>query len=221
MEIHREVVCHPGNYRKGRTGPVEFLVIHYVGATGSARNNAAYYGSTPGIRASAHYFVGHASEGAAIWASVPEGDTAWHCGTDRKYFHPTCRNSNSIGVELCCHPRGDGSWYFDEETVTAAVELCRDIVERYRLDREHMLRHYDVTHKVCPAPYVVDEGAWEAFKGRVFGAAEEPVADWAREAWDKVSAAGILDGTRPGDPVTRQELAVVVERVMDKAGKGL
>jgi len=219
MEIHRERPCHPGNYRKGRTGTVEYLVVHYVGAAGSARNNAVYYGSTPGIGASAHYFVGHAGEGAAVWASVPEGDTAWHCGTTGRYYHDSCRNGNSIGVELCCHSREDGSWYFDEETVTAAVELCRDIVERYGIDREHVLRHYDVTHKVCPAPFVADEGAWEAFRGRVFE--EEPVAEWAKEAWERVTEAGIMDGSRPRDGVTRQEMAVVVERIMERVGRGV
>ena len=62
--------------------------------------NAKYYGSTPGVGASAHYFVGHGPE-PEIWESVPEADTAWHCGTTRGYKHPECRNANSIGVELC------------------------------------------------------------------------------------------------------------------------
>lgn len=37
--------------------------------------------------------------------------------------------------------------------------------------------------------------------------------DWAKEAWDKARAAGVLDGTRPRDNVTRQELAVVLARL--------
>ena len=38
-------------------------------------------------------------------------------------------------------------------------------------------------------------------------------ADWAAEAWQKAKSKGILDGTRPTDPVTRQELAVVLNRL--------
>lgn len=39
------------------------------------------------------------------------------------------------------------------------------------------------------------------------------VADWATAAWQKAKSKGVLDGTRPTDPVTRQELAVVLDRL--------
>lgn len=38
-------------------------------------------------------------------------------------------------------------------------------------------------------------------------------ADWAAEAWRKATAAGVMDGTRPGDNLTRQELAVVLKKL--------
>ena len=38
-------------------------------------------------------------------------------------------------------------------------------------------------------------------------------ADWAATAWEKAKSKGVLDGTRPTDPVTRQELAVVLDRL--------
>lgn len=209
--------CHPTNYRQGRPGPVEYLVLHYVGAAGTAEQNAAYYGSTADIGASAHYFVGHGGE---IWQSVEEQDTAWHCGA-KSYCHSACRNGNAIGVELCCRrreglPAGAAAtqgWYFEPETVDAAVELCRDIVRRYGLSRERVLRHYDVTGKVCPAPFVYDGESWEAFLDRVFAPAEAGPAHWAHRAWERARSAGALDGTRPGEPVTRQELAVVLDRL--------
>lgn len=209
--------CHRSNYRQGRPGPVEYLVLHYVGAAGTAEQNATYYGSTADIGASAHYFVGHDGQ---VWQSVEEHDTAWHCGAKR-YRHPTCRNGNAIGVELCCRrreglPAGAAAtqgWYFEPETVESAVELCRDIVGRYGLGREQVLRHYDVTGKVCPAPFVYDGESWAAFLDRVFAPVEDEAAGWARRAWERARAAGVLDGTRPVEPVTRQELAVVLDRL--------
>ena len=48
---------------------------------------------------------------------------------------------------------------------------------------------------------------------------ENPVEDvdkpdsWAEESWEKTKIKGILDGTRPHDPVTRQELASVLDRI--------
>lgn len=38
-------------------------------------------------------------------------------------------------------------------------------------------------------------------------------ADWAATAWEKAKSKGVLDGTRPTDPATRQELAVVLDRL--------
>lgn len=168
MFIHKDYPCHPGNYQGKRVQSVAWMVIHYVGALGDARQNAAYYGTTPGIKASAHYFVGHAEDGADIWGSVPEDCVASHCGrTDNKYKHPTCRNANSIGIEMCCRQDKAGKWYFDQETIDRTVELARDIMARYGIDVHHVLRHYDVTGKICPAPFVLDEKAWENFKERL------------------------------------------------------
>ena len=43
---------------------------------------------------------------------------------------------------------------------------------------------------------------------------------WAKEAWSKASAAGVFDGTRPRDTLTRQEAAVVLDRLglLEKGG---
>lgn len=48
---------------------------------------------------------------------------------------------------------------------------------------------------------------------------DEPAA-WAKGAWDKAAAAGVLDGTRPWDSITRQEVAVILERVGALKGGG-
>lgn len=39
------------------------------------------------------------------------------------------------------------------------------------------------------------------------------VAPWAADAWKKAVDLGIFDGTRPADPLTRQECAVVLDRL--------
>ncbi len=41
---------------------------------------------------------------------------------------------------------------------------------------------------------------------------QEP-ADWAKAAWDKAEAQGVMDGTRPAEPITRQEVAVILDRL--------
>ena len=42
---------------------------------------------------------------------------------------------------------------------------------------------------------------------------EKTVSDWAKEAWARASDKGLFDGTRPHAPLTRQEAAVLLDRM--------
>ena len=53
--------------------------------------------------------------------------------------------------------------------------------------------------------------AWQAEPGE--DNAEDTPDVWATEAWEKTKDKGVLDGTRPRDNMTRQELAVVLDRL--------
>lgn len=167
-----EKLLTPYNFTsRGDTGRIKYIVIHYVGATGGARENCEYFaGRYAG--ASAHYFVGFDGE---IWQSVEDGDIAWHCGA-KSYKHPECRNSNSIGIELCVRNRGSRAadsrdWYFENATVRSAIGLTEYLMQKYGIDADHVIRHYDVTGKTCPNPYVYNntEHTWEAFKNSIAG----------------------------------------------------
>ena len=41
-------------------------------------------------------------------------------------------------------------------------------------------------------------------------------SSWAQESWNWAKQVGLLDGTRPKDPITREEMAVVLKRLVDK-----
>lgn len=53
--------------------------------------------------------------------------------------------------------------------------------------------------------------AWQGETGA--DSAEDTPDAWAAEAWQKAKDKGVLDGTRPRDNMTRQELAVVLDRL--------
>ena len=157
-----QMPCNPGNYTAKRSSAIRYLVVHYTGAPGTARNNGAYFASRGDIGASAHYFV----DAQDIVQSVPDSGRAWHCGA-ASYRHPECRNDNSIGVELCCYQDASGRWRFDPATVDNAVQLVRSLMAQYNIDIDHVVRHYDVTGKICPEPFVRDASAWAEFKARL------------------------------------------------------
>ena len=202
------VSCDPSNYRAGRTQPVRYIVMHYTANNGdTARNNCDYYHRVGGLQASAHYFV---DEHGAM-QSVREGDTAWHCGA-RAYWHPECRNGNSIGIEMCSRKRADGSYYIKPETVANAATLAKGIMQRYGIDTEHVLRHYDVTGKRCPMPWVDDPAQWTAFlamltpehpneeedENMVKYKTIDDVPEWYRSEVQELMDAGALKGTGNG-----------------------
>ena len=205
------VSCDPSNYRAGRTQPVRYIVMHYTANNGdTAKNNCDYYHRVGGLQASAHYFV---DEHGAM-QSVREGDTAWHCGA-RAYWHPECRNGNSIGIEMCSRKRADGSYYIKPETVANAATVAKDIMQRYGIDTEHVVRHYDVTGKRCPMPWVDDPAQWAAFKDMLMPKSTttdeededdmvrynklEDVPDWAQDTVRELVDAGALGGVGGGN----------------------
>ena len=226
------IACNTDNYRAGRTQPVQYIVMHYTANNGdTAQNNCDYYHRVGGLQASAHYFV----DEYGVMQSVREGDTAWHCGA-RAYWHPECRNGNSIGIEMCSRKRADGSYYILPETVANAAALAREIMQRYGIDTDHVLRHYDVTGKRCPMPWVDDPAQWTAFKDmltpkntttveededmatRYNTVAELP--EWAQEETQKLIDRGALLGDEHGNlDVTMDMLRtmIVCQRMIDAA----
>ena len=146
------------NFARGRTQPIEFLVIHYTANNGDTVQNNLDYFAGNAVGASAHYFVDENGYGQ----SVKDADTAWHCGAS-SYRHKACRNANSIGMELCSRKDSKGNYYFLDQTVYNAAALARQLMQTYGIDRTHVLRHYDVTGKRCPAPMVDNPTLWENF----------------------------------------------------------
>lgn len=147
------------NRTKGNSGR-KWIVIHNVGTAptkkGSAKANTVYFKSV-NRGASAHFFV----DVAEIWQCVELGDTAWHCGTTGKYYS-SCRNSTSIGIELC------GNGKFPDAEVALAAKLVQWLMVEYGIPASNVIRHYDVTHKTCPAGYI-GSSDWSALKARLVG----------------------------------------------------
>ncbi len=165
MKIKKRLTKYNYSERPNKNN-IHYIVIHYVGALGDAKANCKYTASKyTGV--SSHYYVGFNGD---IWQSVRDIHKAWHCGAST-YLHKECRNENSIGVEMCVKKKNtkslnalDKDWYFTEKTTDAASSLVKSLMKKYDIKPNHVLRHYDVTGKVCPAPFVHDKEAWTNFK---------------------------------------------------------
>lgn len=220
MKINQLLTNVNFNDSNRKDSQIKYIVVHYVGATGGAKDNCKYFEWTY-RGASAHYFVGHQGE---IWQCVLDEDVAWHSGTTGTYYHPYCRNSNAIGVEMCCRVKSDGTtWYFEQDTVDATVELVKYLMEKYNIPVENVVRHYDVTHKSCPRPYVINTSAWNAFKARLTDGTtptieqEQPTTKAKYKVGDKVSTTKLATNVNGGKVYTGKWSGTITRVIEGKA----
>lgn len=158
MEIIKDITNTNRTISNNRK--IEYLVMHYVGAVSTARNNASYFKNTY-RGASAHYFV----DDNEVVQVVEDKDIAWHCGND--IYYCGARNSNSLSIEMCCYRMSNGNLNITADTEARAIELAKELMKKYNIKIENVVRHYDVTRKNCPAPMVESEDRWNEFKKKL------------------------------------------------------
>ena len=158
MTINRKISLI--NFSDLNRSKIDWIILHYVGAVSTAKNNAEYfYDKYRG--ASAHYFV----DDKEIWQVVEDNDAAWAIGANK--YYTGARNSNSISVEMCCYYMQNGNINVAKEVEEKAVELVKMLIKKYNVDIDHVIRHYDATRKNCPAPFVSDQERWNNFKKKL------------------------------------------------------
>ncbi|MGC1137807.1 peptidoglycan-binding protein [Bacillus sp. B38] len=161
---------------------VKKLAVHYTANPGaSAANHYRYFGQTLPAQnrnlsekkqtfASAHIFVDR-TEAICI---IPLNEVAYHAndvqqivnGQPYRGVAALKPNANflSVGVELCIEKNGT----FHPDTIARAEQVCAELCKMYKLDPiNDIVRHYDITHKICPAPWVSNSQGFADFKARV------------------------------------------------------
>ena len=146
--------CGSDHMTRGRSHAIDRIVVHFTATLASARNNATYFSRNEGQGASAHYFVDDISP--EIYQSVAEGDTAWHAGN-------WLMNCRAVGIEVVS--AGED---FSATEIQKLAWLVRKLMAKYGIGASGVIRHYDVTGKLCPAPYV-DAGKWAALRAAITG----------------------------------------------------
>ena len=142
-----EQILPLGSSRKGiELKSVKNIVVHYVGNPGTtAQQNHDYFGND-GTIVNSHFIVGLSGE---IIQCVPIYERS--VATNH-------RNKDTISIEVC-HP--DESGRFNSTTRESLIKLTAWLLKTCKLEVSDVIRHYDVTGKLCPIYYVEHEDAWE------------------------------------------------------------
>lgn len=165
----KTLISNRKNYgSKRNTSLIKYLVYHYTANDGDTDEANAKYFHNNVVKASAHRFV----DDDSVTISVPDNYVAWHCGgglqgSKGHTYYKKCTNTNSIGIEMCDTKR-NGKYEVTPKTRTNAIALGKELVKKYGIKKENVIRHYDVTGKNCPAYFVKDEEAWKKFRDEIF-----------------------------------------------------
>lgn len=171
--ISKNRVPQWGNQKK-------YIGIHYLGVVGQ-NHELQPDGS------GAHYYI---YWDGTIYQRCSHDAIVWAVGTAGYYTqkHPEARNANTISIEMCCKCDGDSTsaedkkWYFTKETQEACVWLVKKLMEELDIPAGHVLRHYDIVNKTCPAPYVHNNKyktswTWDEFKTKLAAGGSPDIKD--------------------------------------------
>lgn len=147
--IQQELITVDGAARRGtKLDTVTAIAVHYVGNPNTTAMQNRNYFNQRGVTVSSHFIVGLDGE---IVQCVP---------LDEISSATNHRNRDTVSVEVC-HP--DATGQFSEKTYASLVRLVTWLCREFELDQTNLLRHYDVTGKLCPLYYVQNPEAWEQF----------------------------------------------------------
>lgn len=164
------------NYGNKRSvSGIKYIVIHFTANDGDSDESNGNYFHNNIVKASAHYFV----DDNSVTQSVPDDYVAYSVGgskygdcskTGGGRLYGVAKNANTLNIELCDTDR-DGTVMATEATIANAAELCKVLMKKYGIGVDHVIRHFDVNGKHCPA-YFMDATAWTGFKNRLSGSVE-------------------------------------------------
>lgn len=131
---------------------VNGVVIHYTANPGSsAQNNRDYFESLKTkhtTKVSSHFIIGIQGE---IIQCIPLNEIAYASNN---------RNKDTISIE-CCHL--DQSGRLTNATYQSLQTLTKSLMKTYSLNKNDIIRHYDVTGKICPKYFVTYPKKWQEF----------------------------------------------------------
>ena len=200
MNLTKSVSAHNTTRCPGRA--IAWIPIHFTAGTNSrpraALNVAEWFRDPDNKSGSADFIVDDAIQ--VQYNPDPRNRYCWAVG-GRKYpnskggsLYGVVTNRNSISVEICSTSKtgkvlkeNDPGWSFTDAALDRAVELVRYLMKEYGVDANHVVRHYDVSGKLCPG--IVgwnkesgSEAAWRKFKARLGSPAASTQAATAASA---------------------------------------
>ena len=203
------------------------IVVHNTANDAPAANEISYMINRP-EEVSFHF----AADDTEVVQGLPLERNAWASGDGLG-----AGNQRGIHVEICYSKSGGERFQRAEEN---AARLLAELLKERGWGLDRVTKHQDYDGKYCPHR-TLDLG-WERFLKMVKKYLEQEdnvdyntfkrymdrynrelaaaqVSGWAGESWGWAKENGLLDGSAPKAPLTREQAAAVLSRVL-KDGAG-
>lgn len=128
--------------KKSEARKIEFLVLHHIQAT-SAEQAISMLSEH---QVSSHFLI---DESGKVFELVDENDVAYHAGVSF-WKGSESLNKNSIGIEFI--NSSPFSKKFEAPQMQAGLELCRYLMEKYKIPAANIVGHSDIAYYPMPHP---------------------------------------------------------------------
>lgn len=161
----------------------KYIVIHYTAGASSAPGRALAERNTFISRSASADFV---VDDATIVQINPD-PTRYYCWAVGDNSPHPITNSQCVSIEMCSNLRKGTSaakpnhegWTFTKATLDNAVALTKSLMKKYHVPLQNVVRHFDVSGKLCPGVI-----GWNS--GRIYTTAGEATSQRSTSSeWDK------------------------------------
>jgi len=143
--------------------PITYIAVHYTAGGSSKKGSALNVKKVFEKRmASADFCVD--DETMVQFNPDLKNYYCWSVG-DKRYpnskgasLYGKATNRNTISIEMCSnlkkgysgHYANHDGWYLTDETIKQCAKLVKILMKKYNIPIERVVRHYDISGKLCP-----------------------------------------------------------------------
>lgn len=190
------VVYDPLNVHitKADSREIKYIAIHYTAGISSRKGSARAVKSVFTVHKSSADFAVDDAEAVQFNPDL-KNYYCWAVGDPKNKYskggtlYSVAKNRNTVSIEICSNLVKGASvreanhrgWYFTDAELQNAAKLTKALMKKFDIPIDRVVRHYDVSGKVCPGVvgwnneiiYTIagkqtnersDSTAWERFK---------------------------------------------------------
>lgn len=177
--------------------PIKYISIHYT-AGGTSRAGTALRTRNVFLQrnASADFVV----DDETIVRINPDirNYYCWAVGDKKNIYtgggrlYGVATNKNTLSIEICSNlkrgaiadvPNHEG-WFFTEKSLENALKLVRYLMKQYGVPKSNVVRHYDISGKLCPGVIGWNDSNIYGTDGKV--RSQKSSSDSWKEFWSKI-----------------------------------